>query len=274
MPPKGSTKKEPRGSRVDDLGASDPSSKASEESTKSLDLDSIDGVLQAVSTPDGLLQMMRFLTDDSKKLQEYKQQVEAQLESDHALIEEMSSQMAQLQRQNDELQRALRDTQENSSTIPAYESPIRKKNPCSRVSPQSQTSPNKRPGIEDPVAREFENIGFSLDMLELLTGLRICNFDEDHEKYFFDIHQTSSTSSPAMHVDYVLIIPKLFGQVAEVCYVPSFLEHIRTGNYEEKHNAQRLRDTLPEYLCANLTFPYSTLAQFYAKMTRAINRRR
>ncbi len=48
--------------------------------------------------------------------------------------------------------------------------------------------------------------------------------------------------------------------------------HTDAGNAAAKQRTRHLTNILPEYFCDNPMFPYNTLAQFYAKMGRALNK--
>lgn len=121
----------------------------------------------------------------------------------------------------------------------------------------------------DDLAQEMKTIGVTLDMLELLTGVRIVNYEEDKEKFHFDVKQSSTNSeddSSTITVEYKLVIKKQFELSADVNYIPTFLKKVPSSV------KNRLIENLPDYLQGSLVFPYNTLSQFYAKMNRALNK--
>lgn len=122
---------------------------------------------------------------------------------------------------------------------------------------------------QEDLANELKTIGITLDMQELLTGVRITNYEDDRDKFYFDVKQTSTNIDndvDAVSVMYRLVIKKKFEQTAEVTYIPSFLREAKNDD------ARRVSVHLPDYLKDNLIFPYNTLLQFYAKMSKALNK--
>lgn len=127
------------------------------------------------------------------------------------------------------------------------------------------------------LSKEMDNIGTTLDMLELLTGLRIINFKEDEYTFHFDVKQTSTTgNSDELSIDYQLVIAKEVKATAEINYIPTFLETMSREPSSSSGNSEvdlkLLVDSLPDYFCDNLTFPYNSLSLFYAKMNRSLNK--
>ncbi|KAK6453624.1 CSM1-like protein [Scheffersomyces xylosifermentans] len=217
----------------------------------------------------------------------YKNKVQTQLDNDHRLIQDLNTDLLQKESTIEKLKEEIEQLKKAKLAGPnrdisidekesLYESPIRKKktrkvegSSGSKISPEQLT-------------KEFENIGFTLDMLELLTGLRIVNFEEDDLKYYFDVKQSSSsTADEGIYINYQLVISKSFESTAEIRYIPTFLEALDSDYDEDEddggdvvENAKSLRQILPEYLCENLSFPYNTLSQFYGKVSRALNKRK
>lgn len=158
-------------------------------------------------------------------------------------------------------------TPKRGATI-MYESPIRSNKESSALITSSE--------IED----ELRTINFSLDMLELLTGARVVNYSENNDTYYFDIKQTDTSkeiTDTSVSIDYKLVISKTVVAAAEVTYQPLFMKEL---NNEPADEAQRLKkkqtelvkSNLPPYLLENLKFPFNTLLQFSAKITKALNK--
>ncbi|CQB90078.1 Chromosome segregation protein Csm1/Pcs1 [Chlamydia trachomatis] len=59
----------------------------------------------------------------------------------------------------------------------------------------------------------------------------------------------------------------------EINYIPTFLDALEGEEVEDYENAKILQKILPDYLCENLSFPFDTLAQFYGKVNRALNKK-
>lgn len=153
---------------------------------------------------------------------------------------------------------AINSTPRKKDTPELYESPIRR-----------QTTSSSLMIHQEDLANELKTIGITLDMLELLTGVRMINYEEDREKFYFDVKQTSTNmdnDADAVSIVYRLVIKKQFEQTAEVTYEPSFLK----GDMDD--SALRVSKHLPEYFQDNLIFPYNTLLQFYTKMSKALNK--
>lgn len=243
-----------------------------------LDMNNIDDLIDAVSTKTGTLRFIQSLAASlAKAFEEFKSQLLQQRDADHALIEELSSQLAALQqlvaardKRILELEEQVDSANRTSSSSHAYESPIRKQK-HSLPTP----SPSSAPSTDDPVAREFEYISYSLDMVEIMTGVRVRNFVEEDDKFFFEVRQRSSDPAhSATHADYVLIIEKSAGRDTEICYIPAFMDQAETGTPLEQDNSRLLQQLLPDYFCGPLNFAYSSLPRFYARMGRALCRGR
>lgn len=218
-------------------------------------------------------------TKQDQIFSKYQQKVQQQLDSDHELITSLSDQVSEKQTTIDHLLEEIRQLKAAASKPNLlyqpkdiiYESPIRKK--------KSPNGPAHLIG-QDDLSRELENIGFTLDMVELLTGVRVTNFHEDDDQFYFEIKQKSV--SDLAFINYRLEISKSFEATAEISYVPTFLDALEKGykvedDSDEIHpieNARYLKSILPEYLCESLSFPYNTLAQFYGKISRALNKRK
>lgn len=149
-----------------------------------------------------------------------------------------------------------------------YESPIRNTKSSSAMIPQAD------------MAEELKTISFTFDMLELLTGVRVTNYEEDKEKFYFDIRQTDTgreVDDAPLSIDYRLVIKRKFDQTAEVTYIPVFLKNakVKTSDKEQQmrnEHARHVEANLPDYLCDNLKFPFNTLLQFYGKLVKALNK--
>lgn len=224
-----------------------------------------------------LLKLINSLTNNEQDVlfNEYKQKTSLQFKQDSQLIKQLNAELIEKQKIIDQLLKeksasksSYTDTPIKSTKERTYESPIRKK--------QKHNSSNIVP--QDQLSKELENIGITLDMMELLTGLRIVDYREDETKFYFDIKQ-NSTNNNQIYIEYRLIISKKFESTAEINYVPTFLE-VEDQSFDDENeeveqmieNARLLKDNLPEYLCDNLSFPYNTLSQFYNKINRALHK--
>lgn len=190
------------------------------------------------------------MANDAKLIAQLQSELEKKLQSVDTLT-------FQLQRYQSHLHPA---TPQKRKTSDMYQLPIR-----------NGTSSSSLMIHQDELAQELKTIGITLDMLELLTGVRIINYEEDLGKYYFDVKQSSTNSdndNEAITVDYRLVIKKQFEESADVNYVPVFL----TDSSSDNHDTERLIAHLPDYLRDNLIFPYNTLSQFYAKMNKALNK--
>lgn len=199
----------------------------------------------------------------------YRQTSRLQMENDARLIAKLRDELnrklqsidallAQISRLQSDLDADMSVVTASSSTPqkptrPVFESPIRKQSSSLLIH-------------QDELELELKTIGITLDMLELLTGVRIINYEEDTEKFYFDVKQASTNDdSHGVAVEYRLVIKKKFEQAADVNYVPVFLN-------DKDANVEKLVKHLPDYLRDNLIFPYNTLLQFYAKMSKALNK--
>ncbi|EAZ62977.1 CSM1-like protein [Scheffersomyces stipitis CBS 6054] len=226
-------------------------------------------------------------TKQDETFAKYKSKVQNQLNNDHQVIQELNADLLQRQETINGLLQEIKQlknevrtySSSNSASMTVdgsldeskefvYESPIRKK--INKKIKNSDTLIS-----QDQLSKELENIGFTLDMLELLTGLRIVNFEEDESKYFFDVKQSGSNGQDEIYINYQLVISKSFATTAEINYIPTFLEALENDDEDQEQvdNANLLKEILPDYLCENLSFPYDTLSQFYSKVNRAVNKR-
>ena len=240
----------------------------------------------SVQNNNDLMKIIHTLTNTKQDeiFTNYKKKSELQLQQKNQLINDMQQELNNKQKiidklleekpDNSLLQTPMKKARNEPQNM--YVSPIRRK----KTAKQEQEVIN-----QDQLSKELETIGITLDMLELLTGLRIINYEEDDAKFHFDLKQTSTNGSGTeLTIDYRLIISKEFTSTAEINYVPTFLNELEDNDSEAddidvddetmgpKRNAKMLLDLLPDYFCDNLTFPYNTLSQFYTKMNRALNK--
>lgn len=214
-------------------------------------------------------------SEQSRMFEAYREEAKRQMEEDAETIAELQRSLQQKQERIDALHAQLQQAERQLElqllrveqlleqqagrgelTTPKrgysqkYELPIRKRSPLLLMS-------------QDELQDELKTIGFTMDMLELLTGVRITNYEEDDEKFYFDVKQASTLANDAVptEVRYRLIIQRSFDQGAEVNYQPEFDD-----------DSERLMAHLPAYLKENLMFPYNTLLQFYGKMNKALNK--
>ncbi|KAI5957379.1 CSM1 [Candida jiufengensis] len=164
-------------------------------------------------------------------------------ENDHLLIQ-------QLQEENEKLKEKIEDL----GYINEYKSPI------------------KKYIIKDSdFEKERENISFSFDLLELMTGVKIINYEENNNEIQCDIIQSSNDKS--IWIEYQLIINKL--DTKQINYIPKFLhdDQEQQQNETNKLNLKKLNKILPDYLMEYLSFPGESLAQFYNKVNKALNQK-
>lgn len=118
----------------------------------------------------------------------------------------------------------------------------------------------------EDINQEFDTMGAILDMVQLLTGMRVINYEEDNSQFYFDVVQNNTNDKgQRIEIDYKIIIIKKYSSATEVNYIPTFISN---GSPDK----ELLLQNLPDYFCNNLTFPYNTLSQFYGKMNKALNR--
>ncbi|CAH2353193.1 hypothetical protein CLIB1423_09S04874 [[Candida] railenensis] len=244
-------------------------------------------IFNASSSTQELVSLINTLTSTSqdKLFDDYRAKTQMQLDESYRIIEELNQEIAAKNEIIERLKVSSSKSALNLDQTPSkqpqssqnlYKSPIRRK----------KTTDVADLITQDQLSKELDTIGITLDMLELLTGLRITNYEEDDNKFYFDISQSSTAESsdekkkkngasappaPAsgnsLTIVYRLVIAKEFDSTAEINYVPTFLKE---GSDDD--HIERLKDILPEYFCDNLSFPYNTLSQFYTKINRALNK--
>ncbi|GBL51345.1 hypothetical_protein [Candidozyma auris] len=204
-------------------------------------------------------------------LNEYRRTTKLQMDNDASLIRQLRTELQQKQESIDTLLKQVSQLQNNGSALPATANATPQKRVTGELykSPIRSNSASTSMISSDDLAQEMKTIGVTLDMLELLTGVRIVNYEEDKEKFHFDVKQSSTNSeddSSTITVEYKLVIKKQFELSADVNYIPTFLKKVPSSV------KNRLIENLPDYLQGSLVFPYNTLSQFYAKMNRALNK--
>ena len=210
-------------------------------------------------------------SDAEAHLREYKRTAELQIENDASLIRQLKTELQRKQDLIDTLTRQVLRLQDNgsASSRDAHATPQKRlAGEMYQLPIRTSSASTLMISLED-LALELKTIGVTLDMLELLTGVRITNYEEDKDKFHFEVKQSSTNGEDdpsTITVEYKLVIKKLFEQSAEVNYIPTFLKEVPTSV------KNRLRKNLPDYLQDSLVFPYNTLSQFYAKMNRALNK--
>ena len=231
-----------------------------------------------------LIELINQLTNTEQDLifNKYKTKQLEQLENDHYLIKQLQFELKQKELRIESLLQDIDELRANQQQQLAgsYESPIRKR------------QRNDQHIIkQDQFANELENIGFTLDMIELLTGIKVIHFEEDEFKLYFHIKQSSSSSTSSstsslpnegVFINYQLILSKdTEGSLnsSQINYIPSWLDYLNQEYYSDEYefklieNSKYLKTILPEYLCENLSFPFNTLSQFYNKVSKAINKK-
>lgn len=228
----------------------------------------------AASTPQALMKLINSLvtTQQDAIFDKYRLTSRLQMNHDSLVISGLREELRHKQATIDALQAQIIEnggvnadvssisvvssTPRRQGTRELYQSPIRQKSSSLMLQ-------------QEDLANELKTIGITLDMQELLTGVRITNYEDDRDKFYFDVKQTSTNIDndvDAVSVMYRLVIKKKFEQTAEVTYIPSFLREAKNDD------ARRVSFHLPDYLKDNLIFPYNTLLQFYAKMSKALNK--
>lgn len=255
-------------------GASDTPKETSEVVTEA-DILAADTLAKVVAFVNLLVGTQQQLFD------RYKHTARLQMDADARLIAELRRELENKQTSVDALLALLQRVQDDADA----------RRPASMASSTPQRGRAAAEMYELPIrgrnasllqqhelAGELKTIGVTLDMLELLTGVRIISYEEDRAKFYFDVKQLSTTSdndTDAVNVVYRLVIKRKFEQTAEVTYVPTFLHNLELADdsSDSAHaDARAVAACLPEYLKDNLIFPYNTLLQFYAKMSKALNK--
>lgn len=241
-----------------------------------------DDILSAVS-PQEVVKLINTLTCTSQDqlFTKFRTKAEAQIEHDQLLIRDLTKQLDKAQQELINKQEEIELLEIKLQSAASTNTPVKQTLQQKYVSPIRRKTGQKldeNDGLSaDQLSRELELIGITLDILELLTGLRIINYEEDASSFYFDITQSSTSAvedddDNRLTVNYRLIIRKDTAHAADISYVPTFLDDIDAGNAAAKQRTRHLTNILPEYFCDNLMFPYNTLAQFYAKMGRALNK--
>lgn len=228
-------------------------------------------VIQATNTKDLLGYITTLVgSDASAHLDEYKRTAQLQMDNDSSLIRQLKADLQRKQELIDTLTRQVLRLQDNGRAVQdAHATPQKKlAGEMYQLPIRTSSASTLMISLED-LALEMKTIGVTLDMLELLTGVRIVNYEEDEEKFHFDVKQSSTNGEDdpsTITVEYKLVIKKQFELSADVNYVPTFLKKVPSSV------KKRLKQHLPDYLQDSLVFPYNTLSQFYAKMNRALNK--
>lgn len=214
-------------------------------------------ILQAQESGE-LLKVINSLTNTAQDelFTTYKQKVQQKLDQDeHTIIK--------LQQQLEEKERIIKGLKE---TI-IEEEHVAKKDSELFISPiRKRRNIDEEVINRDDITKELNTVGVILDMIQLLTGLKVINHDQDDLKFYFDVLQSSTVAKGNnVSMEYRLVIVKKFSAATEVNYIPTFLE-------DETKDKLLLKKYLPDYFCDRLTFPYHTLSQFYSKMNKALNR--
>ena len=282
MPPKRKTSGTKKGTPPSLLQHTNPDLVSKPDFTASSGTITEDDILSAVS-PQAVAKLINTLTSTSQDqlFTKFKTKAEAQIEHDQLLIRDLSKQLDKAQQELVNKQEEIELLEIKLQSAAPTNTPVKQTLQQKYVSPiRRKTGQNldENDGLSaDQLSRELELIGITLDILELLTGLRIINYEEDSSSFYFDITQSSTNATEddddnRLTVNYRLIIRKDTAHAADISYVPTFLDNIDAGNAAAKQRTRHLTNILPEYFCDNLMFPYNTLAQFYAKMGRALNK--
>lgn len=228
----------------------------------------------AATTPQKLMNLINTLvnTQQDAIFDKYRLASRLQMSHDKEMITSLREEISRNQATIDALQAQLVESTSTEADLSAISvvSSTPRKQPTRELyqSPIRQKSSSLMLQQED-LANELKTIGITLDMQELLTGVRITNYEDDRDRFYFDVKQTSTNidnDADAVSVMYRLVIKKRFEQTAEVTYIPSFLQG------DKSDDVRRVSSNLPEYLKDNLIFPYNTLLQFYTKMSKALNK--
>ncbi|CAK7895887.1 hypothetical protein CAAN1_03S00936 [[Candida] anglica] len=216
------------------------------------------------SSPQEVIELVTKLTSTTqdKIFAEYRAKAEAQLAESNRLVQELTAEVAAKQAVIDSLKNGVVQTPGHSQQQNLYISPIRRRKGAN--SKQGVVDEKSQLITQEELTKELETIGITLDMLELLTGLRITNYEEDSTRFHFDITQASTTGSSGEELtfSYRLFIAKDFKDTAEISYLPM--------TSSDNEHIDKLKEVLPEYFWGNLSFPYNTLSQFYTKINRAL----
>ncbi|CAI4057474.1 hypothetical protein N7582_000869 [Saccharomyces uvarum] len=124
--------------------------------------------------------------------------------------------------------------------------------------------------LETQVSQHTENSEIIKDLYEYLCNVRVHKTYEDDSGLWFDISQGTNTEGAADDysiMDYKLGFVKGQAQITEVIYAPV----LKQRSTEELYS---LQSKLPEYLFETLSFPLSSLNQFYNKIAKCLSKKR
>ncbi|GME79024.1 unnamed protein product [Ambrosiozyma monospora] len=119
--------------------------------------------------------------------------------------------------------------------------------------------------VEEAVNR-IDLSNTKLEILEILTRSSCSHFEENEDCLTFSLKQVGDTA----RLYYQLIVSK--SGKSDIVYIPLLQ---KPDNYEDdwNENVELLKKLLPDYFLDNLSFPSSTLGNFYTKMLRCLNRK-
>ncbi|CAI4056833.1 hypothetical protein SKDZ_03G1440 [Saccharomyces kudriavzevii ZP591] len=124
--------------------------------------------------------------------------------------------------------------------------------------------------LKTQVSHQTENSEVIKDLYEYLCNVRVHKTYEDDSGLWFDISQgthSGANSDDYSIMDYKLGFVKGQAQVTEVIYAPV----LKQRSTEELYS---LQSKLPEYLFETLSFPLSSLNQFYNKIAKCLSKKR
>lgn len=195
-------------------------------------------------------------TKQDEYFQQYKTESKTTIQQQADMIEKLQ---LQYQSQQEIIERL--ESQQQRERNELFVSPIRKRKADAVNGKGKDDIVNK-----DEISKEFETIGIIFDMLQLLTGLSIINYEEDLHKYYFEVEQNSTSDKfDPIKITYKIVISKNPNENHEINYIPTFLNN---------PEVVQLKGVLPEYFWDKLSFPYHTISQFYTKIAKALNRTR
>ncbi|KAG7191954.1 uncharacterized protein KQ657_002560 [Scheffersomyces spartinae] len=213
--------------------------------------------------------MSQLLEQQEKMIHKLNEQVSKQEEKEKALVKEMnrlkyatqSTAGTPIKRKRGE--RIQQEDDEDDMDEDEDEVEDGPNNPKTFMSPIRQKTKTK---ISEPdMVREMENIAITFDMLELLTGVKVNNFQDDDTKFYFEVKQ-ASRDNEEIYIEYSLVLLKDLAHAGQIQYDPTFLED------SDVNRVNQLKQILPAKLCGPLTFHYDTIAQFYDKVSRALTK--
>lgn len=116
-------------------------------------------------------------------------------------------------------------------------------------------------------------------MVELLTGVRLVECDEDNDQHHLVTKQSYTSkgvTSLSVAVVYHLIVSTGRAPTDNIVYISQFLRDLEKKTVDEqtleKEHALRVRDHLPAYMRENCMYFRSTLLQFYTKLLLALRK--